>query len=284
VRARAFAVLAALLAGCGGSGSTTSEAPAPATPDPSFQHVHGLGINPRDGSLMIATHTGLFRAGKEQRTASRVGRSEQDVMGFTVVGSDRFLGSGHPDPRQTGQPPNLGLIRSTTAGTSWSPVSLTGNADFHVLRSRGSRVFGFNVLDGTLMISADGGRNWRVHRPPGPVVDLAVDPRGPRHLIASTDRDLVESRNEGRTWGTLRRGAVGLLAWPSSKQLVLIDGDGNVHRSRDGGRTWRDGVGGIGAQPAAFMAHGSELYAARVDGNVVASADGGASWSLRARP
>jgi hypothetical protein len=282
---RFVAVLAVAIAGCGGDGSTKSDSGSPVTTsDQSSQHVHGLGVNPRDGSLMIATHTGLFRAGKGERTASRVGGSEQDVMGFTVVGPDRFLGSGHPDPRQAGQPPSLGLIRSTTAGTSWSPVSLTGNADFHVLRSRGSRVFGFNVLDGSLMTSADGGRNWRVHPPPGPLVDLAIDPRDLHHLIASTNRDLVESRNDGRAWRTLRRGAVGLIAWPSSNRLVFIDADGNVHRSRDGGRTWRDGVGGIGSQPAALMAHASELYAARVDGNVVRSDDGGANWSLRARP
>jgi photosystem II stability/assembly factor-like uncharacterized protein len=65
---------------------------------------------------------------------------------------------------------------------------------------------------------------------------------------------------------------------------VWIDGSGNVHRSADSGRNWHDEVGSIGGQPAAFTAHGSELYAARADGNVVRSSDGGATWSLRARP
>ena len=35
-------------------------------------HVHGLGVNPADGSLLIATHTGTYRhdsrAGKSERT------------------------------------------------------------------------------------------------------------------------------------------------------------------------------------------------------------------------
>src|SRR5439155_25750357 len=120
--------------------------------------------------------------------------------------------------------------------------------------------------------------------PPGPLLDLAIDPRDPRHLVASTDRDLVASADEGRSWHLLRRSAIGLLVWPSPQQLVLINGSGSVDRSADAGRTWHDGVGTIGAQPAAFMAHGSTLYAARVDGNVVSSADGGANWSLRSRP
>jgi hypothetical protein len=277
------AILAVALAGCGGGGATKSGS-ASQSPDPSFQHVHGLGINPSDGTLMIATHTGLFRATEGQQTATRVGASEQDVMGFTVVGPDRFLGSGHPDPRQADQPPNLGLIQSTSAGKSWSPMALTGQADFHVLRSRGAHVFGYDVLAGKLMVSADGGRSWRVRQPPGPLLDLAIDPRDPRHLVASTDNDLIESGDGGRSWRRLRPGAIGLLAWPSPRQLVLIDGAGSIHVSANAGRTWRDGVGSIGSQPAAFMAHGSDLYAARVDGNVVASRDGGATWTLRAKP
>ena len=30
-------------------------------PDPGVVHVHGLGVNPKDGALFAATHTGLFR-------------------------------------------------------------------------------------------------------------------------------------------------------------------------------------------------------------------------------
>jgi hypothetical protein len=48
-------------------------------------HVHGLGVNPSDGALFIATHTGLFRAADGDGTAVRVGGSFQDTMGFTVV-------------------------------------------------------------------------------------------------------------------------------------------------------------------------------------------------------
>ena len=99
-------------------------------------HVHGLGINPADGALFIATHTGLWRSGLGESKSVRVGDNNQDTMGFTVIGRDRFLGSGHPDFR-TDLPPLLGLIESNDGGRSWEPISLLGQADFHVLRSAG---------------------------------------------------------------------------------------------------------------------------------------------------
>jgi hypothetical protein len=106
-------------------------------------HVHGLGIDPADNALFIATHTGLFRVGERDSKAVRVGGNHQDTMGFTVVGENRFLGSGHPDLR-TDLPPLLGLIESTDGGASWETISLLGEADFHVLRSADERVYGYD--------------------------------------------------------------------------------------------------------------------------------------------
>jgi hypothetical protein len=249
---------------------------------PDLAHVHGLGVNPKDGTLYIATHTGLFRAPPGGQTASRVGDSQQDVMGFSVVGPDRFLGSGHPGPGQDA-PPNLGLIRSDDTGRSWKTVSLTGEADFHVLRSQGDTVYGFNGLTGALMVSRDGGRGWEEHEPPGPMLDLAIDPSDPEHIVASIEEGLVESRNAGSGWRPVAEGRLGLLAWPGRERLYFIDGAGQVSTSGDGGRNWRE-MGSIDAQPAAFAAAGDELYAALPDGTVKRSSDDGASWSVRATP
>ena len=122
--ALAALAIVASLAGCGGADGDddgpTGEADVPVA-DPGPVHVHGLGVNPADGALFIATHTGLFRAEPGERRAVRVGDRFQDTMGFTVTGPDRFLGSGHPDGRED-LPPFLGLIRSTDAGRTWQPV------------------------------------------------------------------------------------------------------------------------------------------------------------------
>src|SRR5687768_1013784 len=42
--------------------------------DPGVSHVHGLGVNPADGTLYIATHHGTFRLGPD-RAVKRVGES-----------------------------------------------------------------------------------------------------------------------------------------------------------------------------------------------------------------
>lgn len=274
------AVVAIVIATTSGSGNQRSGG-APATAV--IEHVHGLGVNPADGSLLIATHNGLFRAAPGADRASRVGSSQQDVMGFSVVGPNRFLGSGHPGPDQN-LPSLLGLIESRDAGRSWKSISLLGQADFHVLRSAGERVYGFNSAAGALMTSIDGGRAWTELRPPGAVIDLAIDPGDPRHVVVSSDEALLTSADAGRTWRTLRPGAVGLLTWPARDQLYLVDADGAVHRSGDAGRTWQRTGAGIGAQPAAFASHKPDLYAALPDGTVKQSSDGGRSWTVRTTP
>ncbi len=124
-------------------------------------HGHGLGVNPADGSLFIATHTGLFRAGPNSRKAVRIVDRFQDTMGFSIVGPNRFLGSGHPDAREQKPPPLLGLIESADAGKTWTPISLLGEADFHVLRSAGARVYGYDASNDRLLASADAAKHGK---------------------------------------------------------------------------------------------------------------------------
>jgi hypothetical protein len=252
--------------------------------DPGPIHVHGLGVNPSDRSLFIATHTGMYRVEEGETKAERVADRYQDTMGFTIIGPDRFLGSGHPDineARAKGLPSLLGLVESRDAGKTWEPISLLGEADFHVLRSMGSRIYGYDATNGRLMLSRDAGRTWVERAPPAQLVDLAVDPEDRSHLVASGGSGLFESSDEGRTWSVLGERA-GLLAWPGPSNLYLVDGGGQVFISRNGGRRWTR-VGEIGGQPAALLAN-RDLYVALHDGTIRRSADGGRSWSVRSTP
>jgi photosystem II stability/assembly factor-like uncharacterized protein len=263
------------LAGCGEDSADPEMAGGAAA-----GHVHGLGVDPADDSLYIATHAGLFRAPAGETEAARVGSSEQDTMGFTVTGPGRFLGSGHPGPGEKG-PPSLGLIASDDAGQSWEEVSLAGEADFHVLRYAHKRVYALNALSGKLMVSDDGGENWEERAPPPEVIDLAVDPRDPQRILASTARGLAISEDEGQSWKPAGS-EIGLLAWLEPEKLYLVDARGEVSVSDDAGSSWRS-MGTIGGQPAAFLATpDDELYAALPDGTIEASSDGGASWKRRA--
>jgi hypothetical protein len=251
-------------------------------------HVHGLGVDPADGSLFIAAHTGLFRAAEGESKSVRVGDSMQDTMGFAVVGPNRFLGSGHPDFRSD-LPPLLGLIESTDSGRSWEPVSLLGEADFHVLRSAGERVYGYDVTNDRLLASANAGRSWDEVDRPAPLLDLAPDPDDSNHLVAAGFSELggggalYESRNGGLSWEPRGKRA-GLLAWPARERLFLVDEGGNVFLSTDSGRRMAH-RGIIGGQPAALLGQSAdELFVALHDGTVKRSTDGGVTWTVRSTP
>lgn len=282
-RAVAGAALGAVLlwgSGCGGSDQGTSSGPA-TSEDPGPIHVHAVGVDPADpDSVVLATHTGLFRWSEDADRPELIGTLRQDTMGFTVIGPQRYLGSGHPDLR-TGQPPLLGLISSTDGGRSWSPVSLLGEVDFHILRAAGSRVVGMDSQTGSVFVSDDAGRRWVRRTPPGELVDMVLDPADADHILASTPAALLISRDAGRTWAPSPGGA-GHLAWPRRDTVFRVGPDGQVSASRDGGRTWKT-RGRIDGEPSAFTAiDASRLLVTTHDGVLIESRDGGARWTTLA--
>ncbi len=267
-------VAVALVAGCGSAESF--EPPAPEDPGPI--HVHALGVDPADGALFVATHTGLWRLGEGDTEASRVTDRRQDTMGFTVVGPGHFLGSGHPDLRDE-LPPHLGLIESRDAGRTWNSISLLGEADFHVLRTAAGRIFGFDATNARLLVSENGGASWEQRPVPAPLLDLVVDPENPNRLLGAVGRGLVVSENGGATWSALDS-PPGLLAWPAAGDLYVVDVAGRVFVSPEPAGPWSE-AGAAGCEPAAFHATGAgALYVALHDGPIVRSVDGGASWSV----
>jgi hypothetical protein len=258
---------------------------APAVRDAGPVHVHALGVNPTDGALFIATHTGLFREPRPGARPKRVAGRYQDTMGFTVIGADRFLASGHPDGREK-LPPFLGLIKSSDAGESWEELSLQGEIDFHVLEAAGRRVYGFGsdweTRTERLLVSDDGGESWRERRAPEPLMDLAADPADPDTAVAAGSNGLYLTPDAGRSWRTLS-GDPGLLVWPG-RRLYLATPGGVVHMARDRALRWNT-LGQVGGEPAALAAAGDKrLYVALHDGTIKRSTDGGRSWRAGAAP
>lgn len=277
---RRLPLLLAVLA-LGGCGEQKQRAAATelAAPDAGAGHIHGLGVDPGDRSLLVATHHGLFRVDDASRAVSQVGEP-RDLMGFTVAGPGRYLASGHPAPGQP-EPANLGLVASQDGGRSWRDVSLTGEADFHVLESAGRTLYGVDGATGRMLVSSDGGRRWQERTPPGAVFDLAVDPAEPQQAVAATQDGLHATRDGGRRWRPLNDRLTGLLARPGSTELFLVDAAGVVHRSRDGGRSFRE-VGAAGGPVTAFAADDEHLHAALADGQVRRAAIGEWTFSTRA--
>ena len=240
-------------------------------------HVHGLGVDPADGRLYVATHFGLFALDKEGQ-ATKVGTASQDTMGFTVVGPNHFLASGHPElwskPRALGARPLLGLIESRDAGRRWSTLSLEGEADFHGLVASHGRTYAWNATTSQFMVSLDG-RTWEV-RSEVALASFAVDPtNGDRVVGSGSDGQLISS-DGGRTWqpGTGPREA--FLSWHRQGGLWAADAERQLLHSPDGAATWRR-RGQLPGQAQALLSHNGRLYLGAEEG-IFISSDEGRSW------
>lgn len=266
-------VLAMTLVACGADdGRRTASQP---TVGP--EHIHTLAVNPSDGALFAAAHSGLFRMTTEQDRLTLVPGSEQDTMGLAVIGPDRFLASGHPPDGASA----LGLIETSDAGRSWRPLALEGRADLHVIRSGKRTFYAHDVASNRLFEGAPGSAGLAVRAtPPGTTIDLAVDPRDDRRVFAATDRGFFLSTNAGRRWRRLDRTRTGLMAFRGTT-LVMVDGQGRVSALARLGRPWRV-VGVLPNRVAALTAApDGRLYAALIDDSVSVSDDGGRTWHKR---
>lgn len=258
------AVLAAL-AGCG----TDSH-------DEGMEHIHALGVDPGDGVLYAASHHGLFRI-QPGSAPQRVGTSSQDTMGFFIVGPGHYLGSGHPAPGED-KPANLGLIESSDAGVTWTPVSLSGEVDFHTIDVKQGTVYGYDSQTQQIMVSSD--RTTWERRAQLPLADLAASPDNPEFLLATTAQGLMHSADGGRSFIRITSApTLQLLDWSIENLIVGVDPTGIVGTSSDHGATWNR-LGTVEGVPAALATNGpSELYVA-TDRGIYASADGGRTFTL----
>jgi len=277
------AVVAAVWAGTRLAGRDDASIPA-ATGEPGVSHVHGLGLNPGDGALIVATHYGSFRIPPDGDEAERIGDSFQDTMGFTVAGPDNFLGSGHPDAQgvRDGQPGRLGLIESIDGGVTWASLSLSGEVDFHGLAFAHDQVYGLDSGTGRFMVSTDR-TDWETRA----TVDLfgfAVDPGDAERIVGVGADGLVESIDGGRRWAAAEGPPLVTVSWDATAGLWGADPGGAVWRYDQSG--W-ERAGALAGPPQAFLATSDALYAAAHDDadvtGIYRSIDDGRTWDLRYR-
>jgi hypothetical protein len=254
-----------------GRGSGVPAAQAPVRID----HVHGLGVNPADGTLYAAAHNGVFQL-RTGGAARRVGNGQQDTMGFTVAGANHLLASGHPAPDQGG-PANLGLIESTDGGVTWRELSLRGGADFHALRYRHDTVYGYNSTNGQLVASKDR-TTWQT-RTTMALRDFVISPATPDTLLATTRQGLQRSTDAGRTWTpTGANQPVLLLDWEQTDRLWAVTTGAELLRSSDAGTTWST-AGRLPGPATAFAVNGNDLYTSVQGRGIFRSFDAGATWN-----
>jgi photosystem II stability/assembly factor-like uncharacterized protein len=298
VRARLAMLVLIALAGCGGDEPAPTAEQTP-TPNPTIEaepsepgsaanaFIGSLAVDPADGTLVIGTGLGLFRAEKGQSKAVRVTGELTTPDGSGPISSNlvvRFaepgelLGSGHPEGSGTPLPENLGLIRSTDAGDTWEPVSALGEADFHLIQARGDHVVAVGAEEADVQVSTDGGRSFEPRTPPELPLDVAFDRQEPDRMLVATAQGTFSSGDGGRSWRPRDPIPSEQLAWAAPDAVYRADPGGLIKVSADGGATWKDrGNVGPTVNELAVDDDGT-LYASVPGGEVHRSTDGGATW------
>ena len=292
----------ALMASCGGSEkppgtaaetatpTTDSVAERPASPGSAANaYIGSIAVDPRSGVMYLGTGMGMFRVERRGATPERVVGKLMTPGGEGSVSSNLFLraagpgellASGHPEGGAL--PENLGLIRSTDGGATWTPVAQLGRADYHLLELFRGRVVAVEAEGSGVLVSNDGGRSFEERAPPAAPVDLAVDPSDAARMIVSTEQGVFTSTDDGRSWRPRDAPASARLSWAGNGMLYAADSRGQVSVSADEGQTWTQ-RGTIGVGPNALAVGGGKLYASVANGEVRSSADGGKTWQRYAK-
>ncbi|WP_436003722.1 F510_1955 family glycosylhydrolase [Knoellia sp. LjRoot47] len=276
----AVTVFVALLSACSANADNAKRqapalsAAADSAPLPSV-HVHGVGRDPGDGALLLATHEGLFRYAADGPV--RVGPSI-DLMGFSIAGPGHYYASGHPNMVPE-LPQPMGLIESTDGGKTWTVLSRGGQSDFHTLTQAGDTVLAF---DGKLRRTTDG-RQWSTAPLPAHPRTLAANPDGSK-VLATTEGALLGSTDKGATWQPIPDAPLLLhVAWADAGVVAGVTPGGEVATSADGAQTWT--MTGAKVPPpqavsASQTAQGFEILVV-TEREVLASQDGKSFSAIR---
>lgn len=198
-----------------------------------LDHIHAATFDTVDGSVLVATHAGIWRVSTSGQ-AARVGAANDDFMGFATATPGRWLGSGHPGPGSS-QPDPMGLIESTDQGGAWTSVSRSGQTDFHALAARGNVVVGAPAHDQTLLRSDDSGATWS----DGAALEVGSLAFAGDRLLAVTASGLAVSDDAGGSFQPMAAAPAGALLSANGAAVWVIDSNAQVWSSPDAGRTWQ---------------------------------------------
>ncbi len=258
----AAAIAAAVVFGMQGPGTGLSSNPRSVF----WPHVHGLGIDPSDSSILyIATHGDFYRS-VAGGPPVKVDIQRADYMAFTAPLNEGapLYASGHPS---TGG--NTGLIKSTDGGQTWQVVStvLDPPVDFHSMalsRSDPNIIIGFDSAGRGLFKTTDAGQTWEKLDYPEYITALALSPNTPEITFAGTGAGLFQSSDGGASWSHLNQYKglmVHALAFSADGALYASTDTFGLSRSPDLAATWeRVGQPDITVTSIAVDSHGGALY------------------------
>ncbi|MGI0056238.1 MAG: F510_1955 family glycosylhydrolase, partial [Nitrosarchaeum sp.] len=210
----------------------------------SWRHVHGLGIDPSDRTILyIATH-GDFYQSISGAPPVKVDEKRADYMAFNAPSTPGYplYSSGHPE---TGG--NTGLIKSTDGGKTWQLVSnvLESPVDFHVMavsKSDPNLILGFDSGGRGLFKTIDSGKTWETLGYPEYISALAIAPNDSNTIFAGTGNGIYKSTDGGKTWNhlTYKGLTVSALAFDEDDILFASVNTFGFVKSSDFGDSWED--------------------------------------------
>lgn len=266
---------AGLVAACGSSTAEMVAGPG------DLGHVHDLVVD-ADGTLLVASHTGLWRIDDRDR-AVLVGTERHDLMAMTSEENGALLVSGHPDLRVEDyrvddRPPFLGLTRSSDGGESWQVLDLLGDADFHALARTDEGLYGAETAGRIWFL--DHGGTWTEL---GEVEarDLAIDPSDPnRQLAPDYDGTVWVSADGAATWGRLDDApALVEIEWPEPGTIVGIDEEGAVWVATSVDSPWEQSATVPAGVETFHVDDAGSWWVSVRGGSITHSDDEGGSWS-----
>ncbi|MEU0490814.1 F510_1955 family glycosylhydrolase [Nocardiopsis sp. NPDC006139] len=240
-------------------------------------HVHGVGVDPETGDILVASHEGLYvlpapeGPGEASVVPERIGPGI-DLMGFSVAEPGRYVASGHPH-EGVDMPNPVGLIESRDGGATWQTLSRAGESDFHALVANAERVVGF---DGSLRATEDGS-TWETLDDGIEPFSLSMADDG-RTVVATTQSGLMRSTDGGAAFAPVEGAPpLALVDWvPETEVIFGVAVDGGVHRSEDAGQTW-ESTGLVEGEAQALHADAEQLVVV-ADYRVTRSTDAGATF------
>ncbi|MBM3910846.1 MAG: hypothetical protein FJ356_04280 [Thaumarchaeota archaeon] len=210
----------------------------------SWRHIHGLGIEPADPTILyIATH-GDFYHSHDGGPPFKVDLVRADYMAFnapTAIGIPLYA-SGHPS---TGG--NTGLIKSLDGGQSWERVAtiLEPPVDFHAMavsKSDPNVIIGFDSSGRGLFKTVDSGSTWETLQYPDIVSALVISPDNPDMVFAGTGKGIFVSDDGAKSWTHLEAyNGIFIFALTFDDNGILYASATNfgLLRSSDLGKTWQ---------------------------------------------
>jgi photosystem II stability/assembly factor-like uncharacterized protein len=180
------------------------------------------------------------------------------------------------------------VLRTDNGGESWEILntgySATPQAVIALDRRTVLLVGGRGILR-----SADGGQSFaRVRARIVAAARLFNADRGGGRVFAYGSKNIVASSNRGRTWKKVLRPRKALLAsldFVGARAGFVLGQDGQLFKTRDGGRRWSD-LSGVGSDDATGMSFSSasrgyltlSRFGDDASGYLLRTTDGGRTW------